>query len=624
MSPTPPNTPASHAAAEAAGAAPGRKRLIVTSVLLFLAVVGTFWPALHNSYVNYDDPDYLITNLQVQDGLNWANVKWAFVTTAATNWHPLTWLSHMLDCEIFGPKLWGHHLTNVLLHGLNAVLVFLLFNRGTGSFWRSLLLAACFGLHPLRVESVAWLSERKDVLSGCFGLAALLAYVSYARKSARTKSVTEGSSHGQPAGTFVSRAGFSYTLALVLFALSLLSKPMMVTLPCVLVLLDFWPLQRTRKLGWGRILREKIPFLMLATAMCVVTFLVQRSGGAMEQMSHYGTAHHVANALVSYLRYLGKFFWPTQLAPIYPVVEQWSPMVVTGAALLIGGVTAACIGLRTKASYALVGWLWFLGTLVPVIGLVAVGEQAMADRYTYFTQLGLALMLIWGGEALTRSWRGRVPVAGVVSVGILLACVAATRQQTKMWANSETLFRHTLAVTTHNYSAHANLSAALEEAGQLEESLFHAREAARLRPDSPEAVSNWGAALARVGRIAEAITTFREVLRLQPKYADGHRNLAIALLQSGQVTEAIEHYAEAVKLSPDQAVRHHDFGIALAKAGRLNEAIVEFQEAVRLEPRYAIAHQNLAQALEQQGRFGEAAVHFKEAARLNAGGKPAP
>lgn len=616
MSPAPPTTPSSHTSSDSPGTAAGQARLSVTCLLLFVAVVATFWPALNNSYVNYDDPDYLITNLQVQDGLSWANVKWAFITTTMSNWHPLTWLSHMLDCQIFGPKLWGHHLTSILLHGLNAVLVFLLFQRGTGSFWRSLLLAACFGLHPLRVESVAWLSERKDVLSGCFGLAALLAYVSYGRNRTEVKGqkseVKEVKSR---------RPAYYYALALVLFALSLLSKPMMVTLPCVMLLLDVWPLQRIRQLGWWQIGREKIPFLVLSAAICVVTFLVQRSGGAMEQMSHYGASHHVANALVSYLRYLGKFFWPAELAPIYPVVGHWSPVVVASAALLIGGITAACIWMRTKSAYALVGWLWFLGTLVPMIGIVAVGEQAMADRYTYFTQLGVALMLIWGGEAIVRSWRGSVAAAGVVCTGLLLACVAATRQQTKVWFNSETLFRHTIAVTTNNYSAHANLSTALEEQGQVEEALHHAREAARLRPDSPEAISNLGAALARLGRADEAIAAFREALRLRPTYADAHRNLAIALLQGGQLNEAIQHYAEAVKSNPGHAGGHHDYGIALAKAGRLNEAIVQFQEAVRLEPRYATAHQNLAQALDQQGRFGEAALHFKEAARLNAGSR---
>ena len=589
-----------------------RTRLLVACVILFILVVGTFWPALNNSYVNYDDPDYLINNVQVQSGLSWANMKWAFETTTMSNWHPLTWLSHMLDCQVFGSKLWGHHLTNVLLHGLNVVLVFLLFNRSTGSFWRSLMLAAVFGLHPLRVESVAWLSERKDVLSGCFGLATLLAYVNYCLKSTAEP--------GNQTVTPTSRPIFRYMLALVLFSLSLLSKPMMVTLPCVLLLLDYWPLRRNSRVTWWHLALEKIPFLFLSAILSVATFLIQRSGGAMEQMAHYSMFHHTANALVSYVRYLGKFFWPDNLAPIYPVVEVWPIWVVALAASIITTTTAAVDWLRNKASYALVGWLWFIGTLVPVIGLVAVGEQAMADRYTYFSQLGVALLLIWGFEAITRRWHGRIPIAGAASAGILLACVVVTQQQTKVWANSETLFRHTLAVTTNNYSAHANLSTALQEQGRFEEALLHAKEAARLRPDSPEAMSNLGASFARLGRLEEALATFRESLRLRPNYAEAHLNLAIALLQSGQLNEAIEHYAEAVRINPEQAVWRNDFGVVLARAERLDEATLQFEKAVRIEPRYASAHQNLAQALKQQGRFGEAAVHFQEAARLNSNG----
>jgi len=398
----------------------------------------------------------------------------------------------------------------------------------------------------LRVESVVWLSERKDVLSGCFGMATLLAYVSYARKSRAAKSLSDGPTNA-PAKSFFSSTTFSYGLALALFALSLLSKPMMVTLPCVMLLLDAWPLQRAARSDWAKIVIEKIPFLMVAIAVCVVTYVAARSGGAMEQMSHYGAPHHIANALVSYLRYLDKFFWPVGLAPIYPVVEP-SSTTVAAAALLIAGVTAACIWLRKKAAYALVGWLWFLGTLVPVIGIIAVGEQAMADRYTYFTQLGVALLLIWGAEALTRRWFWQVSVAGIGCAGILAACAITTWQQTRVWANSETLFRHTLAVTTDNYSAHANLAAALEERGELNESLFHAQEAARLRPDSAEALSNFGASLARMGRLDEAIVQFEQAVHLEPGNAQMHQNLGVALKQKGQNEEANAQFQEAARL----------------------------------------------------------------------------
>lgn len=515
-------------------------RVMVACVLLFVVVVVIFWPALNNSYVNYDDPDYLINNLPIQSGLSLANMKWAMGATVASNWHPLTWVSHMLDCQIFGPKLWGHHLTNVLLHAVNAVLVFLLFQRATGSFWRSLMLAGCFGLHPLRVESVAWLSERKDVLSGCFGLAALIAYVSYAQKSRVAKVIPT---------KWPLTVSVNYLLILIFFALSLLSKPMMVTLPCVMLLLDAWPLQRTSRLSWSRLVMEKIPFFIMTAAVCVVTYIVQRSGGAMDQMSHYDKFHHLANALVSYLRYIGKCFWPVGLAPIYPVVEVWPIKVVAGAALLMAAITSVSIALRKRAGYAFVGWLWFLGTLVPVIGIVAVGEQAMADRYTYFTQLGIALLLIWGAAALTRGWHWQAPVAGVICAGLFVTCAVATRQQIHVWADSETLFRHTLAVTEDNYSAHANLAAALEERGELNEALFHTQEAVRLRPDSAESLSNFGAALARLGRLDEAIVQFEQAVRLQPNNAQMHQNLALALNQKGRYDEANVHLQEAARLN---------------------------------------------------------------------------
>lgn len=594
----------------------------MAAAFLFAAIVGTFWPALSTSYVNYDDPDYLINNPQVQSGLNGAAIKWAFTTTTMSNWHPLTWISHMLDCQIFGPRLWGHHLTSVLLHALNAVLVFLGFHLSTRSFWRSLFLAACFGLHPLRVESVVWLSERKDVLSAFFGLGALLAYVGYTAVSGgnRVHELNSGTLRAELA--FHHRPAARYTLALLLFALSLLSKPMMVTLPCVMLLLDFWPLARFPATGWWPLLREKIPFFILSAAMSAVTFLAQRSGGAMEQMAQYSTGHHLANACVSYVRYLGKFFWPENLAPIYPVVEHWPVWIVASAAALLITTSAIFAWLRNRAGFALTGWLWFLGTLVPVIGLVAVGEQAMADRYTYFTQIGIALVLTWGIEALTRKWSSRVPWLAVAGGGILLASVLATRQQTRVWANSETLFRHTVAVTADNYSAHANLTAALQEQGKIEEALFHAREVVRLRPHSAEAHSNLGVALARTGRLDEAIVSFHEALRLRPDYADGHHNLALALSQSGKTAEALQEYAEAVRINPHQPVWQNDLGISLANAGRLDEAIRHFQEAVRLEPRYAGAHQNLGLALKQVGRFGDAEMHLQEAARWGRNVRP--
>jgi Flp pilus assembly protein TadD len=324
-------------------------------------------------------------------------------------------------------------------------------------------------------------------------------------------------------------------------------------------------------------------------------------------------------ALVSYARYVGKFFWPANLSAIYPV-EIWPVWAVAGSAVLVLCFSTASLLLRKRAPYALVGWFWFLGTLVPVIGLVAFGEQSMADRYTYFPLIGFSMVLVWGAEQMTKPWRNRQPALGIACAGMLVAGALASRQQTRVWKDSVTLFTHAVAATPRNYSAHANLTTALQEQGRLEEALVHAREAARLRPDSPETLNNLGASLGMVGQQEEAIAVFRSALNLKPDYAEAHRNLAVALGQRGNLPEAIEHYVEALRLKPGQAQWFNDFGLALASAGRMDEAIVQFYKAVQIDPRSASAHNNLGKALLQQGRTEEAGIHFQAATRLNRSG----
>jgi tetratricopeptide (TPR) repeat protein len=567
------------------------KQLIFVCVVLFGLVVVTFLPTLRNGFINYDDDVYVTGNAHVQGGLSRASVAWAFESMDASNWHPLAWLSHMADFALYGLNPAGHHFTSVLIHGVNAVLLFLVLRRFTGATWRSLFVAAVFGLHPLRVESVAWVAERKDVLSTLFGLLALLIYAGYVERS-KSKNP---------------RTRIFYILTLLFFALSLLSKPMLVTLPFVLLLLDYWPLNRisNAEFGWQnfkRLVMEKIPFLLLAAASCVVTFIAQKRGGAMELMAGMTFNSRWENTLVSYGRYLGKLFWPENLAVYYPVVDHWPLQIVMLVGVLLLGVSAAAIAARQSQPYLVTGWLWFLGTLVPVIGLVAVGEQSMADRYTYFSQIGVLIIVAWGAVELTRSWRYRIFCHTAMSAVGIAACIALTRQNISYWKNSETLFRHVIAVTGDNYSAHCSLGNALQAQGRDDEALGEFETAVRLKPGSPENHCNLGVALANLNRMDEAISEFQAAAKLKPGYGPVHHNLGLAFERKGLLDQAIPEYKEATRLMPNYPAAHNSLGVALAKQNRLDEAVIQFQAAVQLDPSFLPAQNNLKMALDLKGR----------------------
>src|ERR1041384_6646102 len=379
-------------------------------ILLFLLVFGAFLPSLRNDFINYDDPPYVTDNAQVQNGLSGENVRWAFSSSEQANWHPLTWLSHMLDCQVFGLQPWGHHLTSVLLHTVNSLLCFLVLQRITGAPWRSWCVAALFGLHPLRVESVAWLAERKDVLSGLFFMLVLIAYAKFVQSTGHT-----GSAISQAPNPTVKRCASSfiiyhpfwyfYLLALVFFVLGLMSKPMLVTLPCIMLLLDFWPLHRVKKEGITTVVVEKVPFFLVAAASSVVTLLVQQRGGAVIAIARLPLHLRLENALVSYCRYLAKLFWPAKLSVFYPLPPHWATPTVLLAAVLIAGVSVFVLTMWRRHPYLPVGWFWFVGTLIPVIGLVQVGAQSMADRYSYLPSIGVFIALVWGGCNLVQRRR---------------------------------------------------------------------------------------------------------------------------------------------------------------------------------------------------------------------------
>ena len=578
------------------------------ALLLVLVTVVLYWPPTGCDFVNFDDPVYVTSNVRVQNGLTLENLKWAFFKPDAKfgYWHPLTLLSHMLDCQLFGLKPWGHHLTSVLLHTLNTVLVFQLLRGLTGALWRSLLVAALFSVHPLHVESVAWVAERKDVLSTCFGLLSLICYSRYAQGRSRVES---RESSARDSGLTLDPRPLTpdYGLALFFFALGLMSKPMLVTWPLVMLLLDYWPLQRfgaaprrptlDLRLGWC-LVREKIPFFVLALAVSAVTLELSKRGGAMAAVEALPFSARGVNALVSYCRYLGKLFWPVDLAVFYPHPGHWSSGQVMPAGGLLLGITAFLFVQHRRYPYLLIGWLWFLGTLVPAIGLVRVGDFAMADRFTYIPSLGLFISALWGAYELTRNWLHQRMALRVVGCVAIILCLALTRQQLGYWQNSEVLFRHALAVTENNHIAYANLGDALFKQGQTDKAISQYQEAIRLMPDYVQARNNLGNALLKKGQIDQAIRQYQETIRLSPDHGEARYNLGVALFNRGQIDEAIHQLQEAARLMPDFAKAHNNLGTALGIKGQIDEAIRQYQEALRLVPDYAEARKNLARAQE--------------------------
>ena len=581
------------------------------AALLALVTIAVYWPVMRHDFVNYDDDLYVTSNVRVQNGLTLENMKWACFHPVNFNWHPLTVWSHMADCGLFGLKPWGHHLTSVLLHALNTVLVFLFLRGLTGALWRSVLVAALFGLHPLHVESVAWVAERKDVLSTCFGLLSLIFYARYGRKRLGVE-VRDNKARGVP----VPRP-LDYVLALIFFALGLMSKPMLVTWPFVMLLLDYWPLESFKRKSAWRLVTEKIPFFALALAASALTFVVQKREGALVAAEALPLGERCGNALISYCRYLGKLFWPTDMAVFYPHPGQWPLAKVLLAGVLIGGISVLLFVHWRRYPFLLMGWLWFCGTLVPVIQLVQTGIHAMADRYTYIPSLGVLVLAVWGAYELTKSWRYRVVALwGAGSTAVVL-CMVLTRQQLGHWKDSEALFRHALAVTENNHIAHNNLGGALASKGQTDEAIRQYREAIRLKPNYAEARHNLGNALLSKGRTDEAIRQYEEAIRLKSDYADAHNDLGVAVGEKGQADEAIRRYQEAIRLKPSYALAHFNLGVALAEKGQTDEAIRQYQEAIRLKPDFAEAHNNLGYLnAEHGGNLDQARAMIEKAVKL--------
>jgi protein O-mannosyl-transferase len=611
--------------------------VISLCLVLFVLVGGAFLPSLSNDFINYDDEDYVTSNVHVQRGLNWENLGWALRSTDASNWHPVTWLSHMADCQLHGLKPWGHHLTSVVLHAANTVLLFLILRRMTRTVWRSVWVAALFGLHPLRVESVVWVAERKDVLSGLFFLLTVLAYAKYAEsrvqnpnerkrpwgsKCAEIVTREEGRSNpdeselGSQSAPHTLPAAFWYGLSLVFFALGLMSKPMLVTVPFVLLLLDYWPLQRWQGGRVLNLLAEKIPFLAFTVVSSLVTFLVQRRGGAVVEAGLPLWAR-MENGLVSCCRYLGKLFWPVDLCVSYPHPASWPPGTVALSGLVLLGVSVLVVRWRHRQRYLPVGWFWFLGTLVPVIGLVQVGAQAMADRYTYIPMIGVLVLIVWGARDLTQRWWYRGVILPALAVTAALICLVLTRENVSYWRNAESLFRRALMVNQENFMAHTLLGNVLERQGRLDEAIGHYQQALRLKPYSADANNGLGVALAAQGLLDEAVKRFERAVGQEPGHAEAHNNLGLTLARQGRLDPAISQLREALRLKPDYMLAHHSLGASLARAGFLDEAIVQYQEALSLKPNSAETHNSLGIALGRKGLPEQAMRHFQAAIRLN-------
>ncbi|MBI4577453.1 MAG: tetratricopeptide repeat protein [Planctomycetes bacterium] len=568
-----------------------------TAPVLALAVLAAFGPVVRNGWIDYDDGSYVQENPPVQRGFDAESLAWAFTTGHSANWHPLTWLSHMADCALWGLEPAGHHLTSLLLHALNAALLYLALRRLTGQAAPSALAAGLFALHPLRVESVAWVAERKDVLSGCF---ALLALWSYARHR-----------EGPTPARYLAVAGF--------LALGLMSKPMLVTLPFVLLLLDWWPLRRSPA-GRTRAVLEKLPLLALVAASSAVTFKVQEAGGAVSPLERMSLEVRSLNALDAYARYLGKTVWPSDLAVFYPhagaSLEAWRP---AASAVLLAALTAGAWGLRRRHPYLLVGWLWFLGTLVPVIGLVQVGAQSMADRYTYLPSMGLAVAASW----LAFSWapRRRLGQLAAVAAGLLIALGVLTARQALLWRDTETLFRHALAAEEGNWLAHNKLGYLRYQEGHVAEAIVHYRTSLGINPDHADAHNNLGIALAETGGLEEAVREFEAALRSRPGYRVVLVNLGNALVQLQRPRDAEARLREAIALDPRDAAALYNLGNALsAQEGRSDEALAAYEEALRVKPDYARPHVGLANlVMARQGVTEEVLGHYTRALELDPG-----
>jgi len=614
------------------------QRRLLICLALVIVTTAVYWQVKDHQFINYDDNMYVTENPQVQAGLTVKGLKWAFTTSHAGYCHPLTWFSHMLDVQLFGMRPGWHHLMNLVLHVANTLLLFLIFHRMTKALRQSAFVAALFALHPLHVESVAWVAERKDVLSTFFWMLTMGAYAFY-----------------------VERPRFQrYLPVFLLFALGLMAKPMLVTLPFVLLLMDYWPLERyypekQREVGgvvtsppenrkrkkkkmkeaqrkviagaekpergeirWA-VLRplivEKIPLFGLSAVSSVITFINQQTEGAMLSLQKLPLDARIANSLIAYVSYLGKIVWPENLAVFYPHPGMVPPWQVLGAGAILATITLAVIWKTKRFPYLTVGWLWYLGMLVPVIGLVQVGSQAIADRYTYLPYVGIFLMTAWTVPDVIKKWRYRPTILAILAFITVSIFSFITWTQLSHWQNNSTLFNHALEVTKDNHIAYYNLGTSLQDEGRLEDAILHYKEALRIMPDHAGAHNNLGVVMRKQGRIKEAIEHYSMALKNDPNNAEAHHNMGNALLIKGKTEQAIQHYTEAIRIKPDYVRPYVALGNVLASQGKYNDAMDYYQKALQINSETEEAHFHLGTLLLSQAKIEEALSHLQAALR---------
>jgi protein O-mannosyl-transferase len=606
------------------GSSPQPNRLRLICLILALLTLLIYLPVYFHDFVLLDDPLYISANPIVRVGLTWAGVKWAFTTwSTARYWLPLTWLSHMLDCQLFGLNPGPPHLVNVLFHAANAVLLLVIWYRLTRAYWVAAFIAALFAWHPLRVESVAWAAERKDVLSMFLGLLALWFYIGFAQR--RSKAQLGARQH--------------YCLSLIFFAASLMAKPMWVTFPFVLLLLDYWPLQRwlhvppnSKIPTYGsqplRLVIEKWPFFVLAGLLSVITFLAARSAGAIVPLNVVPPALRLSNALVSYVEYLSKIFWPANLAAFYPLrmsIPVWQPVAAVAVLLAVSLVTWR---LRQSRPYLFLGWFWFVGTFVPMIGLAQAGIQGMADRFTYLPSIGIAVLCTFAARDLMARFRLQALVGGVIAGVVLVSCILVTEHQLSFWRNTETLMVRTIAVTRNNFMARTTLGMYYNHEGHTRKALSEFREALRIQEQAVVRIPallkqsasvhlQLGAAFEREGNNDEALKQYQAALNIEPSNPKVHTSLGALLAKMNKPDEAEAQYREAIRLAPDDLVAYYDLGQLFVNTGRLDDGLREYEQAARLRPEDPRAQYFMGRALLRSGSRAEAIKHFQMALRCD-------
>ena len=582
--------------------------VLLIGLLLAAVTLILYWPVQSFDFVNFDDDIYVTDNRQVQRGLSMEGLRWAFTTFHAGNWHPLTWISHMTDVEAYGLDAGGHHRTNALIHAAAALLLYIVLRAMTGSLWGSALVAALFAIHPLHVESVAWVSERKDVLSGFFWILTMGAYTHYAKNPSLRR----------------------YLLVLVSFGMGLLSKPMLVTLPFVLLLLDYWPLKRlagTRtafdpwvyaggtagRAGLLRLIVEKVPLFIVAAAACIVTLIAQREVGALWTLEKMPFEQRIANAFVAYMEYIRKMLWPADLSVLYPHAGM-PPAWKTGLAVtLIASLSYVAVRKAREMPFLLVGWLWYLGTLVPVIGIIQVGSQSMADRYTYLPLVGLFLAAAWGAKSLVEKRPLLKPVVIACVIVALAGLPIPSRVHVETWKNSVTLFEQALRMTEVNPLAHHNIGAYYLERNECQKAVPHFLMALEAKKDYPYALSNLGVCTSRGNDPERALRLFDKAIRIEPRFTKARIDRAIYLMRLGRLEEAGMDFLEILKMKPDHEAAHTNLGLIFVQQGKLGDAEAHLREALRVNPRNAEALNNLGLVRMKQGQADEAVDSFLKA-----------